>query len=99
VFGDLPAPGLLDWEFYGDVVPRHLLRGGTPQDVASVAFVVGYPCPGGYLSGVLAGTYPVGRGRLVVSTFDLLRHQGSPVADQLTGNLIRYAAQLAGPAA
>ena len=99
VFDDLPAPGLLDWEFYGDVVPRHLLRGGTPQDVASVAFVVGYPCPGGYLSGVLAGTYPVGRGRLVVSTFDLLRHQGSPVADQLTGNLIRYAAQLAGPAA
>jgi hypothetical protein len=64
-----------------------------------VAFVVGYPCPGGYLSGVLAGTYPVGRGRLVVSTFDLLRHQGSPVADQLTGNLIRYAAQIAGPAA
>jgi hypothetical protein len=99
VFDDLPGPGLLDWEFYGEVVPGHLLRGGAPQDVASVAFVVGYPCPGGYLSGVLAGTYPVGRGRLVVSTFDLLRHQGTPVADQLTRNLVHYAAQGAGPAA
>ncbi|HEY6498052.1 MAG TPA: glycoside hydrolase family 2 TIM barrel-domain containing protein [Streptosporangiaceae bacterium] len=92
VFDHLPAPGLLDWEFYGDVVPGHLLRGGAPQDVASAAFVVGYPCPGGYLSGVLAATYPVGRGRLVVTTFDLLRHQGTPVADQLTRNLIHWAA-------
>ncbi len=95
VFDDLPSPGLMDWEVYGEVVPRHLLRGGAPQDVASVAFVVGHPCPGGYLSGVLAGTYQVGRGRLVVSTFDLLQHAGSPVADQLTGNLVRYAAQTA----
>jgi hypothetical protein len=91
VFDGLPGPGLLDWEFYGDVIPRHLLRGGTPGDVASVAFVVGHPLPGGYLSGVLAGTYPVGRGRLVVSTFDLLGQLGSPVADRLTANLIRYA--------
>ncbi|HEX4255331.1 MAG TPA: hypothetical protein VH089_09595, partial [Streptosporangiaceae bacterium] len=86
------APGLLDWEFYGDVIPAHLLRGGAPQDVASAAFVVGHPCPGGYLSGVLAATYPAGRGRLVVSTFDLLRHQGTPVADQLIRNLTHYAA-------
>jgi hypothetical protein len=92
VFDGLPGPGLLDWEIYGDVIPAHLLHGPTPQEVASAAFVVGYPCPGGYRSGVLAGAWPAGRGRLVVSTFDLLAHQGTPVADQLTANLIRWAA-------
>jgi hypothetical protein len=34
----------------------------------------------------------VGRGQLVVSTFDVLQHLGSPVADRLVLNLVRYAA-------
>ncbi len=96
VFDDLPSPGLMDWEFYGDVVPRHLLHGARPADVAAVAFVLGYPLPGGYLSGVLAGSYAVGRGRLIVSCFDVLEHLGSsPVADRLVLNLVRYGAQTA----
>jgi glycosyl hydrolase family 2 len=95
VFDSLPSPGLMDWEFYGEVVPSHLLHGAAPLDVAAVAFAVGYPCPGGYLSGVLTGTYGVGRGQLVVSTFDVLQHLGSPVADRLVLNLVRYAAQAA----
>jgi hypothetical protein len=96
VFDDLPSPGLMDWEFYGEVVPRHLLHGAPPLDVAAVAFALGYPCPGGYMSGVLAGTYGIGHGRLVVSCFDVLQHLGSsPVADRLALNLVRYAARLA----
>jgi hypothetical protein len=95
VFDSLPSPGLMDWDFYGEVVPSHLLHGAAPLDVAAVAFAVGYPCPGGYLSGVLAGTYGAGRGQLVVTTLDVLQHLGSPVADRLILNLIRYAAQAA----
>jgi hypothetical protein len=97
VFDDLPSPGLMDWGFYGEVVPRHLLQGTRPSDVAAVAFAIGHPCPGGYVSGVLTGTYQVGRGHLVVSCFDLLERVGSSaVADILAINHVRYAARLAG---
>jgi hypothetical protein len=84
----------MDWDFYGDVIPRHVLQGAKPVDVAAVAFAIGYPCPGGYLSGVLAGTYPTGAGRVVVNCFELVPNLGSsPVADRMTTNLLAYAAK------
>ena len=62
------------------------------QTVAAFAAAVGFPCPGGYASGLLAASFRQGAGRAVVSTFDLLAHLGSlAVADQLTANLMRYA--------
>ncbi len=87
----LPGPGLMGWRFYGDVLPRHLLD-GEAEDVAAFAVAVGVPHPGGYVSGLLAGRFAEGDGRLVVSTFDLLDHLGSlAVADHLMLNLLRYA--------
>lgn len=89
----LRGPGLMDWDFYGPVLPRHILH-GAPSHVAAFAIAVGFPCESGYASGLVAGTFPRGPGRLVVSTFDLLRHIGSlAVADVLAANLLRYAWQ------
>ena len=87
----LAGPGLIDWRTFGPVLPRHLLHGDAAQ-VAAFAVAMGFPCPGGYVSGLLAARFHQGRGRVVVSTFDLLAHLGHlAVADQLTANLLRYA--------
>jgi hypothetical protein len=65
---------------------------GDAEEVAAFAIAIGFPCPGGYASGLLAGRFRQGRGRVIVSTFDLLAHLGSlAVADRLTANLLRYA--------
>jgi hypothetical protein len=87
----LAVPGLMDWRRFGPVLPRHLLQGDADK-VAAFAAAVGFPCPGGYASGLLAASFRQGAGRVVVSTFDLLANLGSlAVADQLTANLLRYA--------
>ncbi len=87
----LAVPGLMDWRRFGPVLPRHLLHGDA-ETVAAFAAAVGFPCPGGYASGLLAASFRQGAGRAVVSTFDLLAHLGSlAVADRLTANLMRYA--------
>ena len=72
-----------------------MLRGQPPEDVAGVAFALGYPCPGGYLSGVVAGAWRAGRGWLVLNCFDLEGKLGSPVADSLVANVVGYASKLA----
>ena len=88
----LQEPGLMKWRLYDQVLPRHLLQ-GEAEDVAAFAVTIGFPCPGGYASGLIAATFRHGAGRVVVSTFELLAHVGSlAVADQLTVNLLRYAA-------
>jgi hypothetical protein len=87
----LQAPGLMSWRRYDQALPRHLLHGDA-EDVAAFAVAVGFPCPGGYASGLVAASFRHGTGRVVVSTFDLLAHLGvQAVADQLTVNLLRYA--------
>jgi hypothetical protein len=87
----LPGPGLMHWRHYGDVLPHHLLNGDA-EDVAAFAVAIGFPCPGGYTSGLLAASFRQGSGRVVVSAFDLLDRLGSSaVAGQLTANLLRFA--------
>ncbi|MFA6108588.1 MAG: sugar-binding domain-containing protein, partial [Candidatus Latescibacterota bacterium] len=43
VFADLPAGGILDWDYYGSVIPKRLFTGqATPDEVVAAAFAVGY---------------------------------------------------------
>ena len=87
----LTQPGLMDWRHYGPVLAHHLLQGDA-EDVVAFAVAMGFPCPGGYASGLLAARFRQRSGRVVVSTFDLLAHWGRlAVADHLTTNLLRYA--------
>ncbi len=87
----LQRPGLMSWRRYDRVLPRHLLH-GEAEDVAAFAVAVGFPCPGGYTSGMIAASFRYGAGRVVLSTFELLAHLGSlAVADQLAVNVLRYA--------
>jgi len=95
IFERLQSKGIMDWDYYDQVIPHHFFEGqDTPGDVAAVAFAVGYSCPGGYASGVLVGSYEFGVGRMVLNTLRVLENlDGHPAADRLLLNLVRYARQ------
>jgi Glycosyl hydrolases family 2, TIM barrel domain/Glycosyl hydrolases family 2/Glycosyl hydrolases family 2, sugar binding domain len=101
VFAGLQGSGILDWDYYGPVLPHYLLDGqDTPAEVIAAAFAAGYSTPGGYASGVLLGSYKFGAGQFFVNTFPLLENNDThPAADLLLLNLIQYAAaSVHGPA-
>jgi hypothetical protein len=89
----LPSKGILDWYYYGPVLPDYLFDGQeTPEEVVAAAFATGYPAPGGYASGILLGSYRFGEGRFVINTFPILENVDMhPAADHLLLNLIDYA--------
>jgi hypothetical protein len=93
IFEGLPAGGILDWHMYGQVVGGDVFDcHQTPDEVIAASFAVGYSCPGGYDSAVVAGARRMGRGRLVFSALRALDHVGRhPAADRLLVNLARYA--------
>ena len=102
IFDGLQAKGIMDWDYYGPLIPHDLFDGQpTPDDVAAAAFGVGFL--DGYASGILAGSYrcsvradsftPIGTGMFVLNTFPILEHLDlHPAADRLLLNLINYAA-------
>ncbi len=94
VFDGLQGPGIMDWDYYGPVVPHDMYEGlDAPDDMIAASFAVGHHRhPGGYAWGLLAGGYHVGAGTLILSTLPLLENLGAhPAADRLLLNLIRHA--------
>jgi len=84
--------GLLDWDYYGQVIGHDIFDcRTTPDEVVAAAFAVGYCCKGGYESGIVLGALERGRGRIIMNSLRVLdwvdRH---PVADRLLFNLIRW---------
>ena len=56
VFEGLPGKGILDFYYYGPVIPHYLFDGQElPAEVIAAAFAAGYPVKGGYASGILLG--------------------------------------------
>ena len=90
VFEGLQAPGILNWYYYGPVIPHFLFEGQeTPSEVIAAAFAAGYSTAGGYASGILMGSYRFGEGRFVVNTIPVLENLDShPAADRLLLNLV-----------
>jgi hypothetical protein len=95
VFEGLQGRGILDWYYYGPVIPQYLFDGQeTPAEVMAAAFAAGYSTKGGYASGVLLGTYRFGEGRFILNTFPLLDQVGKhPAADRLLLNLVKFAGE------
>ena len=98
VFDGLQSRGILDWYYYGPVIPHYIFDGQeTPPEVIAAAFAAGYSTPGGYASGILLARYGFGEGNFMVNTFPILdqldRH---PAADRLLLNLVQFAASFIG---
>jgi beta-galactosidase len=101
IFEGLQAKSILDWYYYGQVIPHSLFDGQeTPDEVIAAAFAVGYGVPDiapSYASGILLGAYKFGEGRFIINTFPILDQlDQNPAADRLLLNLVKYGASFAG---
>ena len=97
VFAGLQAGGILDWDYYDQIVAHEIFQGqDTPAETICAAFAVGYEWGAdavrGYMSGIMMGRYALGAGSLVLNTLNILDHvDGHPAADRLLLNLVAYA--------
>ena len=98
VFEGLQGKGILDFYYYGPVIPHYLFDGQElPAEVIAAAFATGYPVKGGYASGILLGRYSFGAGHFIVNTFPLLEQLDQhPAADRLLLNLVKHAGSFMG---
>jgi len=92
VMAGLQGPGLLDWNYYGDLIPHEMFQGKTqPVEPIIAAFTTGYCKPTGYDAGIALGAYTLGKGRLILNTLHILEHLGShPAADRLLLNFVSW---------
>jgi hypothetical protein len=97
LFAGLPPAGILDWEYYGPVIPRRVFEGQeAPDDIAAVYFALGYASmtetvKSGYTAGLLTASYPFGAGRFLINTLRILENvDRHPAADRLLLNLVSY---------
>ena len=106
IFAGLQGPGVMDWEYYGSLIGKTMFEGqDTPDEVFAAAFAAGYwayvpgtPCPSGYTSGVLLGSYHFGKGRFVINAFRILESLGNnPAADRLILNLVTEGVKRSSP--
>jgi hypothetical protein len=94
VFDGLQGPGIMDWDYYGPVIPHEIFEGQeTPDETIAASFATGnYNYPRGYGSGLLIAMYKVSEGRMVLSTPYVLENLDlHPAADHLLLNLVNYA--------
>ena len=94
VFAGLPAPGMMDIDYYGQVLGHTVfIEQSTPDETICAGFNTGYhAAPGGYRASLLIAAYRAGKGRFVLNAFDLLSKLDThPATDRLLVNLIRYA--------
>ena len=91
VFAGLQEKGIMDWDYYGPVLPHFIFNGqDTPAEVIAAAFAAGY-WPGNYVSGVLLGSYKFAGGQFFLNSFVILENlDRHPAADRLLLNLIEY---------
>jgi hypothetical protein len=101
IFQGLQAKAILDWYYYGQLIPHFLFDGQEiPNEVVAAAFAVGYGVPDiapSYASGILLAIYKFGAGEFVLNTFPILEQlDRNPAADRMLLNLIKYASGSAG---
>jgi hypothetical protein len=98
VFEALPT-GLLDWDYYGDVVSSGIFEiERTPDETMAAAIGTGLMGGSGemYLCALMGARYRHGKGSIVLNTFNVLSRLGQhPAADRMLLNYIRYSQSLA----
>ena len=89
IFEGLPAPGLMDYTYYREILPDIVFAGQDPP-LEAVAGAINAAI--GYSSGLLVAVHRFGEGKFV-NTLQIRQNLGShPVAERLLRNLLRYAA-------
>jgi len=98
IFDGLPAGGLMDYTYYGEIIPDLVWTG---QDPPAEAVAGAIKASQDYASGLMVAVYTLGEGRFVLNTLRIRENLGShPAAERLLRNMLRWAARDAGkPAA
>ncbi len=82
--------GMMDWEYWIYMISGFDFRtGAIPEDIASISFGTGCINPDGYHGGFNIGTYRIGKGALIVNTYNFVETVGTnPAADRLLLNIL-----------
>ncbi|MHB8974772.1 MAG: glycoside hydrolase family 2 protein [Pirellulaceae bacterium] len=89
IFAGLPSGGLMDYDYYRELIPDEVFSGQEPPTEAVAGAI---KASQDYASGLMLAVYRVGAGRFILNTLRI-REQLSqhPAASQLLVNLLRYA--------
>jgi len=89
VLEGMQHPGILDWEYYGQLCNNYFFEGiRIPDDIAVACMATGYPGPG-YDEGIAIGGYNWGEGYFMLNTMSVFENAGHPAADRLLVNFLR----------
>jgi len=91
IFDGLPAGGLMDYDYYREVIPDLVWRDQDPPDEAVAGAI---KASQDYSSGLMVSVYRLGKGRMVLNTLKIRENlDGNPAAERLLRNMLRYAGQ------
>jgi hypothetical protein len=90
IFEGMPAGGLMDYDYYREVIPDLVFSGQDPPDEAVAGAI---KASQDYASGLMLAVYRLGEGKFVLNTLRIRENLGgNPAAERLLRNLLRYAA-------
>ena len=89
-FEGLPCGGIMDWDYYLNIISGSCFSGGcTADDVAAVSVGPGWMNQDGYSGGVNMATYHYGQGAFILNTFSFWKYIGeNPAADRMLCNIL-----------
>ncbi len=91
VFDGLPAGGLMDYGYYGDLIPDAVW---ADQEAPDEAVAGAIKASQDYSSGLTVAVYKLGAGRFILNTLRIRENLGThPSAERLLRNLLRYGAR------
>jgi hypothetical protein len=91
IFDGLPAGGLMDYDYYREIIPDLVLSG---QDPPAEAVAGAIKASQDYASGLMVSVYELGAGRFLLNTLRIRENLGHhPAAERLLRNMLRYAAR------
>jgi hypothetical protein len=91
IFDGMPAGGLMDYDYYREIIPDLVLAGQDPPEEAVAGAI---KASQDYASGLILSVYRLGAGRFVVNTLRIRENLGQhPAAERLLRNMLRYAAR------
>ena len=91
IFKNLPSGGLMDHQFYRELIPGAVWTG---QDSPKEAVAGAIKASQDYSSGLMVSVYQLGSGNFILNTLQIRDNLGThPTAERLLRNLLSYAAQ------
>jgi hypothetical protein len=91
IFDGLPAGGLMDCDYYREIIPDLVWQGQDPP-VEAVAGAI--KASQDYASGLMVAVYDLGAGRFLLNTLRIRENLAThPVAERLLRNMLNYAAR------